>query len=244
MTRRFRDLASHRCAAPVRGTAGVRQHTGMQPATAPSAAGIPAAALAAISAGTVSAVLAAALPMAAQANVYIVERDDGIHVTNLRPTEGAFRVILSEPIEARSRPGVVAAPPPTAVASVGAAVEAAAAEHRLPVALLQAVIKVESNFNARAVSPKGAIGLMQLMPATARELGVDPHDPTANVAGGARYLRQLLDQFGGDLTLALAAYNAGPGAVERHGRRIPPFAETRAYVPRVLALFNRLQAAG
>ncbi len=102
--------------------------------------------------------------------------------------------------------------------------------------LLHAVIATESGFDVRAVSRKGAQGLMQLMPATAQRFGVvDPFDPAQNIAGGAAYLRWLLDLFGGDVQLALAAYNAGEAAVIQAGNRIPPFAETRAYVPRVLA---------
>lgn len=99
--------------------------------------------------------------------------------------------------------------------------------------LVLAVMRAESGLDPSARSPKGAAGLMQLMPATARELGVrDAMDPAQNVAGGTRYLRQLLDRFGGDTELALAAYNAGPGAVLRHGG-VPPYPETRAYLERV-----------
>lgn len=106
----------------------------------------------------------------------------------------------------------------------------------LPRGLVEAVARVESGLNPRAVSPAGALGLMQLMPATARALGAnDPFDPAQNVEAGARYLRHLLDRFGGNLRLALAAYNAGPGAVERYGG-VPPYSETRTYVEKVLAL--------
>ncbi len=99
--------------------------------------------------------------------------------------------------------------------------------------LLEAVAYVESRFRQEAVSAKGAVGMMQLMPGTARELGVDPSDPAQNAQGGATYLRQMLSMFDNDLELALAAYNAGPSAVTRHNG-VPPFAETRAYVAAVM----------
>ena len=113
-------------------------------------------------------------------------------------------------------------------------IRAAATRHALAPELIESVIRVESNFEARAVSRKGARGLMQLMPATAARLGVrNVFDVRQNVEGGVRHLRYLVDLYGGNLALALAAYNAGVEAVGRYGG-IPPYAETRAYVQRVL----------
>ena len=112
-----------------------------------------------------------------------------------------------------------------------------AREHQLQPALVKAVIAAESNFDPEAVSRRGAQGLMQLMPETAAALGVaDPLQPTENVRGGARYLRLMIDRYG-DLERALAAYNAGPSAVDRYGG-IPPYPETRDYVKRVLAYYR------
>lgn len=115
----------------------------------------------------------------------------------------------------------------------------AAQKYNIEKNLIKAVIKAESNFNHKAVSPVGARGLMQLMPATAASLNVhDSFHPQSNIEGGVRYLRYLMDIFPGNLTLALAAYNAGEGAVMRYGNRVPPFRETQTYVKRVVSLFN------
>ena len=120
-------------------------------------------------------------------------------------------------------------------------IETTALGLKIESALIKAVIAVESGFNPTAVSRTGARGLMQLMPATARHYGVnDPFDPAQNIRAGARYLRDLMVRYENDMELTLAAYNAGEKAVERHGRTIPPFAETRKYVPRVLALYRSL----
>jgi hypothetical protein len=122
-------------------------------------------------------------------------------------------------------------------------VNEASDRYRLDPDLVNSVIKAESGFNAKAVSPKGAQGLMQLMPGTAAELGVpNAFDPQANVDGGARYLRELLERYNFDLVKALAAYNAGPQRVEQFGG-VPPYYETRAYVARIVRDFNKKKTA-
>jgi soluble lytic murein transglycosylase-like protein len=117
-----------------------------------------------------------------------------------------------------------------------------AARYRLDPAFVHAVILVESNHNPNALSPKGALGLMQLMPETASRYGVrDRSDPIDNVRGGTAYLRDLVDMFKGDLALAVAAYNAGEKAVMQYGNQIPPYIETMFYVPRVLDEYRKLK---
>jgi hypothetical protein len=135
------------------------------------------------------------------------------------------------------------ADPPPGHPDVSAAVRAASARHQLDSDFITSVIHAESGFNPHAVSPKGAQGLMQLMPGTASKLGVEnPFDPVANVNGGTEYLRELLDYYHGDVAKTLAAYNAGPQRVAQyHG--VPPYRETHAYVARVIREFNRKKLA-
>jgi soluble lytic murein transglycosylase-like protein len=183
----------------------------------------------------------AAMPAAAQ--VYVGASSNGSVVLSNFASADTPTVLLQEPGAA-----VAAANPITADLARGpeqggdiqAIVFRISQELGLAPQLLHAVIAVESAYDPRAVSPKGAQGLMQLMPATARRFGVtDPFDPRENILGGARYLKTLLAQFNGDLQLALAAYNAGEHAVLRYGNRIPPFAETRRYVPKVIERMQR-----
>jgi soluble lytic murein transglycosylase-like protein len=120
----------------------------------------------------------------------------------------------------------------------------AARVHRVDPALVYAVMRAESNYNPNAVSEKGAVGLMQIMPDTGRRFGLQEKElrvPGKNIRTGVQYLSELIAMFDGDLRLAIAAYNAGENAVIRHGRRVPPYAETIAYVPRVLRLYEELR---
>jgi soluble lytic murein transglycosylase-like protein len=125
-------------------------------------------------------------------------------------------------------------------AAVDAIIDRAAKTHSVDAALVRAVIEVESRFEAQAISPKGAAGMMQLMPETARRYGVrDRENVAQNIEGGVSYLRDLLGRFGGNVALALAAYNAGEGTVDRHNGSMPPYRETMLYVPRVLEAYAR-----
>lgn len=172
-----------------------------------------------------AALLSLGLAPWARAEVKIDVRGDGI------------KVIKGEPGEARSR-RLAARLVPIPTTTVASLVERWADDRGLDPRLVQAVVQVESGYNPKALSNKGAIGLMQLMPGTARELGVDdPWNPEHNVAGGTEYLRRMLEFFSGDLELALAAYNAGPQAVLEHAG-IPPYAETRAYVRKILCIYE------
>jgi soluble lytic murein transglycosylase-like protein len=127
----------------------------------------------------------------------------------------------------------------------GPVIEEIARTYALEGALIHAVVSIESAYNARAISKKGAAGLMQLMPETAHRYGVtDRFDPVQNLHGGARYLSDLLKMFSGNMSLALAAYNAGENNVVKYGNQIPPFQETKAYVPKVLGLYRRYNGSG
>lgn len=173
-----------------------------------------------------------------QQRIFLMEDDSSaIHLSD-RADSNRSRLLIGAQtaIAPPYAPAVAAVPAPrlNQNAIAGVVLQAALAQALDP-NLLHAVIAVESGYAQRAVSPRGARGLMQLMPATARAYGVmDPFDADQNVRAGAKHLRHLLDHFGEDTTLALAAYNAGAAAVIRHGRRVPPYAETMAYVPRVL----------
>lgn len=160
---------------------------------------------------------------------------------SIQVREDGRKVMVNEPTGARARrlAGNLVAPPSTEIAQ---AIERESAASRLDSRLVQAVIQVESGYNASALSNKGAMGLMQLMPETVRDYGVeDPWDPRENVTAGTTYLSRLLDRFG-ELELALAAYNSGPETVTRYGG-IPPYAETRDYVQRVLHLYDGREGA-
>lgn len=170
------------------------------------------------------------VPVPVYADIYVYIDQDGVcHFTNA-PTSGKYKVYMRE-----------AAFKPTAhrtMRQYDGVITEAANSNGLSPHLLKALIHVESDFNPRAVSKKGALGLTQIMPDNLDLLDVrDPFDPKDNVMGGARYLRAMMDRFGGRLNLALAAYNAGPTAVERY-KDIPPYRETRNYVEKVLKYFR------
>ncbi len=167
-----------------------------------------------------------------------VLRDPGGARVAVRRDRNGRLTIVSEPSLGPLARGP--SPPPGALRPL---TEEAARTYGLPVSLVEAVIRVESNFTPHAVSPKGAMGLMQLMPGTARDLGVeDPFCPRQNIQAGSRYLRLLLNLFGQDLPLALAAYNAGFRRVLEHGWRIPPIPETQDFVSRVLQEYTRRES--
>jgi soluble lytic murein transglycosylase-like protein len=167
---------------------------------------------------------------AAFADVYAYKDRNGVMTFTNVPTHGGFRRVLRD----LKRPMASAAFKP----SYDALIRTASDRYSIDADLIRAVIKTESDFDATARSRKGAMGLMQLMPDTARFHNVgDAYNPEENVEGGVRHLRMLLDRYRGDLELSLAAYNAGSGAVEKH-QGIPPFSETREYVRRVLHFYS------
>ncbi len=176
---------------------------------------------------------------AASADIYAGLSAEGVPVFSDRPADGLL--LLPETRDISGAP--MARPTNQAgMRRYARQVELAATEQGLDPALVHAVVQVESGYDALAVSPRGARGLMQLMPATASRLGVaDSFDPAANLRGGTRYLRMLIKAFDNDLPLALAAYNAGEGAVRRHAMRIPPYRETILYVAAVMRRYQALK---
>jgi soluble lytic murein transglycosylase-like protein len=147
------------------------------------------------------------------------------------------------PLRAAAAPAATGSPAPVPSDQIAALVGQNAATWQVDPSLVKAIIANESGFDANATSKVGAQGLMQLMPSTAQSVGVrDAYDPAQNVAGGTRYLKGLLDRFNGDVRLAVAAYNAGPGAVEKYGD-VPPYAETRNYVQNVLGSYAKYRTA-
>lgn len=182
--------------------------------------------------------LLAAAPSARAEGVYRYVDEDGVVVLSNVPQGAAKKALRMKRDGEVTR--ITAPPEPKPRSTAGeyeAYIEEAAALYRIPKPLVQAIMAAESNFNPKAVSPKGAMGLMQLMPGTAAEMFVaDPFDPKQNVNGGVRYLRVLANMFNGDMVQIIAAYNAGPEAVRRH-TGIPPYAETQEYVKRVLRLY-------
>jgi soluble lytic murein transglycosylase len=199
-------------------------------------------------------ILTVACPMILCAEIFkYIDRDGAIHYTNtptyehstdvsLPPlTEAAFQKYFPKYTTSRGfQPGffsrLISLPNQ---AAYDPHIKLTCKLYGLDCNLVKAMILAESGFNPQAVSPKGAMGLMQLMPDTSRDLGVlNPFDPRQNIDGGARYLRMMLDRFGNDTALALAAYNAGPEAVTKHGG-IPPFDETQIYVKTVMDFYDR-----
>jgi soluble lytic murein transglycosylase-like protein len=177
------------------------------------------------------------LPSAAGAQIYTWRDEAGTLVLSDRPLRPGARLSSGETRRgiAPIRAAVTGSTNPTA--PYEALILHHAGLHGIRPELVRAVIEVESAFNPNARSPVGAMGLMQLMPATAVELGVaDPYDPAENIGGGVTYLRQLLGRYNGDEVLALAAYNAGPSTVDRYEGRVPPYRETRDYVRRITTM--------
>ena len=176
--------------------------------------------------------LSALWPSDGSTEIYqYVDRDGTIHLSNV-PTDPRFRLI---------DPGRLALRSSIDRKELERLIRWYSKRHQLDPALLRAVIRAESDFDPRALSRAGAMGLMQLMPSTAEALKVyDPYNPMENISGGSRYLRYLLDRFDGNLRLALAAYNAGESLVLRY-RRVPPIDETRQYVRRVLQFYKSYQ---
>jgi len=182
----------------------------------------------------------------AWADIYTFKDERGIvHFTNIKGLDSRYRLLRREgggPVAGSGNVARVYMPTAAEIARYAGLIDATAHQYGVDTNLVHAVISAESGYNAQAVSRTGAIGLMQLMPGTAKRYGVrNLMDPAENIRGGVKYLHDLMVMFKGNMELAVAAYNAGENAVIRYGH-IPPYAETLGYVPRVLAFYRKFQS--
>jgi hypothetical protein len=197
-----------------------------------------------------AAVLCAASAHPVLADIFSFKDEKGVvHFTNIKGLDPRYKLVRKEdggPLSGiDGAPARVFMPSQEDIQKYAAIIQSAAKAYGVEPSLVHAVISAESGYNPYAVSKRGAMGLMQLMPDTARRYGVQNMlDPTENIHGGVRYLRDLLGMFKGRIDLVIAAYNAGENAVIRAGHRIPPYAETRHYVPRVLGFYRNFQKRG
>ena len=182
-------------------------------------------------------------PLPVTAEIYKYIKDGVVHYTDRPPAQLAYKMVggkSSTEASSTAKKKLIISGTASKTRPYLNIIQRVAEAYDISPKLIQAIIKVESNYNARAVSPKGAQGLMQLMPETAKRFGVsDTFDPEDNITGGIKYLRYLFEEFGADhLDLVLAGYNAGEQAVKKYNNQIPPYAETQQYVKRVLALYR------
>jgi soluble lytic murein transglycosylase-like protein len=202
----------------------------------------------ALSAAALGALAIAFSPSEASADIYVYTDEAGVMHFSNAPKSGGKVFVKSAPKRTRARPGVTpVAPSDRSIdrfTRYDSHIREAAGLYQIPVELVRAVIKAESDYDPRAVSHAGAQGLMQLMPETAARMQIrDSFDPRMNILAGTRYLRILANTFNGDLALTVAGYNAGEGAVIRYGG-IPPYEETQDYVMRVLQYYHRYRTSG
>lgn len=182
-------------------------------------------------------------------DIYVSRAADGTASYSSQPLDPTYKLLLREEAGSPAPTAVPALPKESADMrkrreALDPLIKIIAARHGLEPALVRAIAHVESRFNTNAVSPAGAGGVMQLMPGTAKRYGaVNRHDPAQNLEAAARYFKDLLAAYGGNLALALAAYNSGEGNVERHVKRVPPFRETMLYVPEVLVRYESYRRA-
>ena len=181
--------------------------------------------------GLISILFIAVPPLYADIYVY-VDSQGVLHFTNV-PTSSNYKIFIREKPDGSLKSDITR--------QYDGLITEAAERHGVSFSLLKAMIKIESDFNPRAISRAGAMGLMQIMPENIKPLNIkDPFDPRENIMGGTRYLKQMIDRFKGKLPLALAAYNAGPNIVERY-QRIPPYTETEDYVEAVMKYYSILK---